>query len=73
MADKLMILPSKQAEHIRLLKIPEDYEMHEVYRLATGLIAGVEDQIPDYNWEDILEVLEEKGFSEVEFILGPEL
>jgi hypothetical protein len=73
MADKLMVLPSKHAGNIRLVKIPEDYEMHEVYRLATGLIAGVEAQVPDYDWEDILEVLEEKGFSEVEFILGPEV
>ena len=73
MADKLMVLPSKNADNIRLVSIPDDYEEHEVYRLATGLIAGVEAQIPDYNWEDILEVLEEKGFSEVEFILGPEV
>jgi len=55
------------------VKIPDDYEVHEVYRLATGLIAGVEAQIPNYDWDDILEVLEEKGFSEVEFILGPEV
>lgn len=73
MADKLMLLPSKHADNIRLVKIPEDYEVHEVYRLATGLIASVEAQIPDYNWEDILEALEDKGFSEMEFILGPEV
>ena len=68
-----MILPSKHADKIRLVKIPEDYEEHEVYRLATGLIAGIEAQVPDYDWDDILEALEEKGFAEVEFILGPEV
>ncbi|MCW9014303.1 MAG: hypothetical protein OQL06_11015 [Gammaproteobacteria bacterium] len=73
MADKLMILPSKDPEKIRLVKIPEDYEEHEVYRFATGLIGSVEEQIPDYNWDDILEELEERGFAEVPFILGPEL
>ena len=73
MSDKLMILPSKDPEKIRLVKIPEDYEAHEVYRFATGLIASIEDSIPDYDWDDILEALEERGFSEVKFILGPEL
>jgi hypothetical protein len=73
MSEKLMVLPSKNSSDIRLLRIPEDYEEHEVYRLATGLIAAVEAQVPDYDWEDILEGLEEKGFSEVAFILGPEV
>ena len=73
MSDKLMILPSKTPEKIRLIKIPDDYEEHEVYRFATGLIASIEEQIPDYDWEDIMEALEEQGFSEVEFILGPEI
>ena len=73
MADTLMILPSKKPENIRLVKIPDDYEAHEVYRLATGLIAAVEAQVPDYDWDDILEALEEKGFTELEFILGPEV
>lgn len=73
MSDKLMILPSKVSDKIRLVKIPDDYEEHEIYRRATGIIAGVEEKIPDYDWEDILEALEENGFNEVEFILGPEL
>ena len=73
MAEKLMILPSKETDKIRLVKIPEDYEEHEVYRLATGLIGSVEERIPDYDWDDILEELEERGFTEVSFILGPEL
>jgi hypothetical protein len=73
MAARLMILPSKDPEKIRLVKIPEDFEEHEVYRAATGVIASVEASIPDYDWTDILESLEEHGFTEVEFILGPEV
>jgi hypothetical protein len=53
--------------------MPEDYGEHEVYRHVTGVIANVEELIPDYDWDDILEQLEEHGFSEVEFLLGPEL
>ena len=73
MTDKLMILPSDNNEKTRLLRIPDDYEEHEVYRRATGIIAGVEERIPDYDWEDILEALEQAGFSEVPFTLGPEI
>ena len=73
MSDKLMILHSKDEKSIRLVKIPDDFEEHEVYRFATGVIASVEESIPDYDWEDVLEVLEEHGFEEVDFILGPEI
>lgn len=73
MTDKLMILPSKDAGKIRLLKIPQDYESHEVYRAATGAIARAEENVPDYNWEDLMEELEDMGFEEVSYILGPEV
>ena len=73
MTDQLMILPSSHNEKTKLLKIPEDYEEHEVYRLATGIIASVEERTPDYDWEDIIEALEQAGFSEVPFALGPEI
>jgi len=73
MADKLMILPSKDARKIRLVKFPEDYGEHELYRATTGAIARVEDNLPDYDWEDLMEELEEMGFEEVEFLLGPEV
>lgn len=69
----LMVLPSKDPKKIRIVKIPEDFEEHEVYRHATGVIANIEELIPNYDWDDILEALEEHGFSEVKFILGPEL
>ena len=73
MADKLMILPARDTGQIRLLKMPEDYGEHEVYRAATGAIARVEDNIPDYNWDDLMEELEDIGFEEVSFLLGPEV
>jgi len=68
-----MVLPSNDPKKIRIIKMPADYEEHEVYRHVTGVIANVEELIPDYDWDDILELLEEHGFSEVGFLLGPEL
>ena len=73
MENKLMLLPSKDSKNIRLIKMPDDYEEQEVYRHVTGVIANVEELIPDYDWDDILERLEEHGFSEVDVLLGPEL
>jgi len=73
MAAKLMILPSKDSNKIRLLKIPTDYEDQEVYRAATGAIGRIEDNLPDYEWEDLMEELEDMGFEEVSFLLGPEV
>ena len=72
MSDNLMILPADQAADIRLIRIPEDFEQHEAYRYVTGLIAKAEEN-PDYTWEDILDLLEERGFEAVDFILGPAL
>lgn len=68
-----MILPAHDSHAIRLVKIPSDYEDHEVYRHVTGIIAQVEENNPDYNWEDVLAALEDRGFENVEFILGPTL
>jgi hypothetical protein len=73
MSNNLMVLPSKDPKKIKIIKMPNDYEEHEVYRHVTGVIANVEELIPDYDWDDILELLEEHGFSEVNFLLGPEL
>jgi hypothetical protein len=73
MQETLMILPAKDANAIRLVRIPPDFEKHEVYRHVTGLIASVEEDNPDYDWEDIEAVLEEHGFETVLFVLGPEL
>ncbi|VAW59569.1 hypothetical protein MNBD_GAMMA11-2035 [hydrothermal vent metagenome] len=73
MSDKLMILPSKDNHKIRLVKMPDDYEVHEVYRAATGAIARIEESIPSYDWSDLMEELEDMGFEEVSFVLGPEV
>lgn len=72
MSENLMILPAASPENIRLLRIPEDFEEHEVYRYVTGLIAQAEEE-QDYNWDDISDMLEQKGFEILEFILGPQL
>ena len=73
MHDKLMILPAKEANAIRLVRIPDDFEQHEAYRYATGLIAQIEEDNPAYDWEDIAAALEDRGFEPVDFILGPGL
>ena len=71
-SDNLMILPADEPANIRLIQVPDDFEQHEAYRYVTGLIAKAEEN-PDYTWEDILDLLEERGFEAVDFILGPAL
>jgi hypothetical protein len=68
-----MILPSQDFERIRLVRIPEDFEQHEVYRYVTGLIAEIEEENPDVTWHQIAESLEDHGFETLDFILGPAL
>lgn len=72
MNKNLMVLPAKEPKDIRLLQIPNDFEEHEAYRYVTGLIAKAEES-SDYDWDDILDLLEQKGFEAVEFVLGPQL
>jgi hypothetical protein len=67
-----MILPAVEHEDIRLIKIPDDFEEHEAYRYVTGIIAKAEEE-SDYSWEDILDLLEARGFESVEFTIGPSL
>ena len=73
MSNTLMILPASDTRNIRLVRIPDDFESHEVFRHVTGLIAAVEEQDPDCDQDDILAALEDHGFEIVEFILGPTL
>jgi hypothetical protein len=73
MSNPLMILPASDTRNIRLVRIPDDFESHEVFRHVTGLIAAVEEQDPDCDQDDILAALEDHGFETVEFILGPTL
>lgn len=72
MNNNLMVLPAKNPKDIRLLNIPEDFEEHEAYRYVTGIIAKVEED-SDYSWDDVLDLLEQKGFEQAAFILGPTL
>ena len=69
----LMILPARDHSGIRLVRVPEDFEQHEAFRHVTGLIAKVESDNPDYDWDDIAEALDEQGYELVDFLLGPEL
>ena len=73
MSETLMILPAANAADIRLVRVPDDIEAHEAFRHATGLIARVEEDNPDYDWDDIAAMLEDHGFEAIEFVLGPEL
>ena len=61
MQPRLMILPSRESTAIRLVRVPEELEQHEAFRHVTGLIASVEEQNPDYDWEDIAHLLEVHG------------
>jgi len=73
MARKLMVLPAHDYEAIRLVRIPEDFEEHEIFRHVTGLIAQVEEKNPSYTWDEVEASLEDHGFEIVDFILGPAL
>jgi hypothetical protein len=73
MSETFMILPAANATDIRLVRVPDDIEAHEAFRHATGLIARVEEDNPDYDWDDIAAMLEDHGFEAVDFVLGPEL
>ena len=73
MAERLMVLPSKDVGRIRVVTVPEDMSPHEAYRYVTGLIAGVPRNGGDSWVDDVLDVLEDHGFETVEFSLGPPL
>ncbi len=73
MSNEFMILPASQPTDIRLVRVPDEFEQHEAYRHVTGLIADIEEENPDYTWDDIAAGLEDHGFEPVEFILGPTL
>ena len=73
MSNNLMILPANESEKIRLIRIPSDFKEQEAYRYVTGLIAKVEEEDSSYTWEDILDMLEARGFESIDFMLGPSL
>ena len=73
MSETLMVLPARDCTSIRIVRIPEEFEKHEAFRHVTGLIASVEEDNPDYSWDDIAPLLEDHGFVPVDFVLGPAL
>ena len=73
MAERLMILPSKDVGQVRLVTVPEDMSSHEAYRYVTGLVAEIERTGEDQWVEDVLDLLEDHGFEGVDFTLGPPL
>lgn len=73
MAERLMVLPSKDVSKIRLVTVPEDMSPHESYRYVTGLVAEIERTGEDQWVEDVLDLLEDHGFDGVDFTLGPPL
>ncbi|MDH5518015.1 MAG: hypothetical protein OEY36_09410 [Gammaproteobacteria bacterium] len=73
MNNKLMVLPSRDYNAVRLVKVPDDYEEHELFRHVTGIISSVEEEKPDYEWDDVALALEDHGFEVIDFVLGPAL
>ncbi|MCK4950481.1 MAG: hypothetical protein KAS48_01590 [Gammaproteobacteria bacterium] len=73
MADHIMVLPATDFSKIRVVKVPDDISKRDALRHATALIASVQEDDPDSTWEDILPALEDNGYYEVDFSLGPEL
>jgi len=73
MDHRLMVLPSRDPNAIRLVQVPDDIEAQEAYRHVTGVISSVEEALNDYDWDDIEDALEEHGYQRVKFILGPAL
>ena len=66
---RLMVLPAKDVNAIKVIQIPEDFEEHEAYRHVVSLIAKTEENNPDYSWDDIIAELEDHQFLPVDFIL----
>jgi hypothetical protein len=73
MAERLMVLPSKDTAKIRLVRVPEDMSPQEAYRSVTGLVSEVERTEEDLWLDEVLDLLDDQGFQGVEFELGPPL
>ena len=62
MADRLMVLPSKDVGRVRLVTVPDDMSSHEAYRYATGVVAEVPRDDEEHWVGDVLDTLEDHGF-----------
>ena len=73
MDTQLMLLPGRAPGGSRLLRIPEDFDPRDALRHATAVIAEVQERNPGCAWPDLRGALEDHGFEEVDYMLGPEL
>lgn len=74
MSERLMLLPCKKFDRPVLVNVPDDFGEEEAFRHVTGLIAQVEEKDPaTFSRDDVLDLLEAHGFTEVEYQLGPEM
>ena len=73
MSARMMLLPAKNVDDMKLVSIPDDFDQRDALRHATSLIASIEEENPDYAWDDIAATLEDHGFMVQEFMVGPEL
>jgi hypothetical protein len=70
---RLMLLPNPDPMRVRLLEVPADVDPQEAYRLATGIVARIEEADPAARLEELVDALEAQGFRPLHFMLGPEL
>lgn len=73
MTARLMLLPAKNIAAMKIVRIPDDFDKRDAVRHATSLIGSVEEESPDYEWEDIAALLEDHGFEVLDFMVGPDL
>ncbi|MBD3610426.1 MAG: hypothetical protein HUJ30_07730 [Gammaproteobacteria bacterium] len=73
MNKRLMLLPCNKFGQPILVIIPEDYGKEEAFRFVTGVIAEVEEFQGDFDRDTVIDALEDHGFSNVDYEVGPEL
>jgi len=73
MPERLMLLPARDYERIRLIRIPDDYSERDAVRRVTALIAEAQEELREWRWEEIAATLEDHGFTVVEYTTGPAL
>lgn len=73
MSERFMVLPARDFENIRLLRVPDDVSGRDALRHVTALIAELQEECPGCSWPELVAVLEDHGYAQIEVILGPEL
>jgi len=70
---KYMIFPGQENSDIKLVRCPDDFDRREIYRRVTGLIAELEQDGAKPGWDEIAQLLEDHGFTVLDYVLGPEM